>query len=217
MVRRRFNDNWLEKQDPNNQLFSAWCSRKDEYTAVCSFCKEDISVEHMRIGTLRQHASFNKHRWLSGVSKEKKPKEQLSLSSFFIKKEKTEALPKKGVDLQESTVKTEWTFKQSVTKAEIIAALQFADQNTPFASTDNLGPCYREQFTDSRIAQNVAIGAKKMSYLVGYGLGPYFTKLTVSNLVAGNSFFTLHFDETVTAQKKKQMDLLVRFWSDIHN
>ena len=56
-----------------------------------------------------------------------------------------------------------------------------------------------------------------MSYLVGYGLGPYFTKLTVSNPVAGNSFFTLHFDETVTAQKKKQMDLLVQFWSDIHN
>ena len=181
------------------------------------FVKWTSGVEHMGIGALRQHASFNKHRRLSGVSKEEKPKEQLSLSSFFVKKEKTEALPKKCVDLQESTVNTEWTFKQSVTKAEIIATLQFADQNTPFASADNLGPCYREQFTDSRIAQNVAIGAKKMSYLVGYGLGPYFTKLTVSNLVAGNSFFTLHFDETVTAQKKKQIDLLVQFWSDIHN
>ena len=101
------------------------------------------------------------------------------------------------------------TFNQSVTKAEIIATLQYADQNTPFASADNLGPCYQEQFTDSKIAKNVAIGASKMSYLVGYGLGPYFSELTVSNLVAGNSFFTLHFDETVTAQKKKQMDLLV--------
>ena len=50
-----------------------------------------------------------------------------------------------------------------------------------------------------------------------FGSGSYFTKLTVSNLVAGNSFFSLHFDETVTAQKKKQMDLLVQFWSDIHN
>ena len=56
-----------------------------------------------------------------------------------------------------------------------------------------------------------------MSYVVGHGLGPYFAKLNVNNLVAGNSFFTLHFDETVTAQKRKQMDLLVRFWSEIHN
>ena len=58
MVKRCINDNWLEKQDPNNQLFRAWCSRKDEYTAVCSFCKADISVEHMGIGALRQHANL---------------------------------------------------------------------------------------------------------------------------------------------------------------
>ena len=103
-----------------------------------------------------------------------------------------------------------------VTKAKIIATLQYTDQNTPFASADNLGPCYQQQFPDSQIAKNVAIGPKKMSYVVGYGLGPYFTKLNV-NLVAGNAFFTLHFDKTVTAQKRKQMDLLVRFWSEIHN
>ena len=103
------------------------------------------------------------------------------------------------------------------TKAEMIATLQYTDQNTPFASADNLGPCYQQQFPDSQIAKNVAIGHGKMSYVVGHGLGPYFAKLNVNNLVAGNSFFTLHFDETVTAQKRKQMDLLVRFWSEIHN
>ena len=103
------------------------------------------------------------------------------------------------------------------TKGEIIATLQYTDQNTPFASADNLGPCYQQQFPDSQIAKNVAIGHGKMSYVVGHGLGPYFAKLNVNNLVAGNSFFTLHFDEIVTAQKRKQMDLLVRFWSEIHN
>ena len=103
------------------------------------------------------------------------------------------------------------------TKAKIIATLQYTDQNTPFVSADNLGPCYQQQLLDSQITKNVAIGPKKMSYVVGYGLGPYFTKLNVNNLVAENSFFTLHFDETVTAQKWKQMDLLGCFWSEIHN
>ena len=37
--------------------------------------------------------------------------------------------------------------------------------------------------------------------LLGMDLVPIFAKLNVNNLVAGNSFFTLHFDETVTAQK----------------
>ena len=81
----------------------------------------------------------------------------------------------------ESTVKNSaWTLKEMATKAKIIATLQYTDQNTHFACTDNLGPCYQQQFLDSQIAKNVAIGPKKMSYVVGYGLGPYFTKLNVN-------------------------------------
>ena len=144
------------------------------------------------------------------------------MKRYFIKSDpqpvKSETPPEKSVGASESTVKNcAWTLKQMTTKAEIIATLQYTDQNTPFASADNLGPCYQQQFPDSQIAKNVAIGHGKMSYVVGHGLGPYFAKLNVNNLVAGNSFFTLHFDETVTAQKRKQMDLLVRFWSEIHN
>ena len=225
MAKRRFNDKWLEKQDPNNQLVSLWCSKKNDYTAACSFCKADISVDHMGFGSLKQHANGSKHKQLAGVSnisQEGKPKHQSSLSSFFIKSDpqpvKSETPPEKSVGASESTVKNcAWTLKQMTTKAEIIATLQYTDQNTPFASADNLGPCYQQQFPDSQIAKNVAIGHGKMSYVVEHGLGPYFAKLNVNNLVAGNSFFTLHFDETVTAQKRKQMDLLVRFWSEIHN
>ena len=33
----------------------------------------------------------------------------------------------------------------------------------------------------------------------------------------GQSYFTLHFDETVNAKVKKQMDMLVQFWSETHN
>ena len=36
-----------------------------------------------------------------------------------------------------------------------------------------------------------------MSYLVGYGLGCYFPQQKIKELVDGNSFFTLHFDETI--------------------
>ena len=56
-----------------------------------------------------------------------------------------------------------------------------------------------------------------MSYIVGYGLGPYFTQETVKKLVNGNSYFTLQFDETVSAQVKKQMDLLVTYWPETSN
>ena len=50
-----------------------------------------------------------------------------------------------------------------------------------------------------------------MSYMVAYGLGPYFQQATVKEIFQGNSYFTLHFDETVSAQMKKHMDLLVHY------
>ena len=53
-----------------------------------------------------------------------------------------------------------------------------------------------------------------MSYMVAYGLGPYFQQATVKEIIPGNSYFTLHFDETVSAQVKKHMDLLVCYWSE---
>ncbi len=96
--------------------------------------------------------------------------------------------------------------KELATKAEIIVSLQVAMYNLPFSSADNLASCYKEQFPDSAIAQNVSIASRKMSYLIAYSLGPYFTTLVINDIKEGGSFFTLHFDETVTAQVKKQMD-----------
>ena len=42
-----------------------------------------------------------------------------------------------------------------------------------------------------------------MSNLVSYGLGPYFNEMTIREIVEGNSYFTLHIDETVTGKVKK--------------
>ena len=62
MAKRCFNDKWLEKQDPNNQLVSLWCSKKNDYTAACSFCKADISVDHMGFGSLKLNLSSSRSK-----------------------------------------------------------------------------------------------------------------------------------------------------------
>ena len=53
--------------------------------------------------------------------------------------------------------------------------------------------------------------------MVAYGLGPYFQQKIVRDIIEEHSYFTLHFDETVSAQVKKHMDLLVHFWSEKSN
>ena len=110
-----------------------------------------------------------------------------------------------------------WNFKQSTTKAEIIATLHFAAENIAFSSSENLGKCYQMQSPDSVIARNGTIGPIKMSYMVSYGLGPYFIEMNAREIVQVPSYLTLHFDETVSAQTKRQIDLPLCNWSETNN
>ena len=55
----------------------------------------------------------------------------------------------------------------------------------------------------------------KVAYMIGYGLGPYFLQKTIDDILRSpNTYYTIHIDETTTAQVKKQMDVLVRYFSD---
>ena len=57
----------------------------------------------------------------------------------------------------------------------------------------------------------------KVSHVIGHGLGPYFLQKTVDDILnTPITYITLHFDET-TSQIKKQLDILVRYYSDNHN
>ena len=112
---------------------------------------------------------------------------------------------------QTTVTEVVWTIPQLVAKAEIIAALQYTSQNTPYSCADALQECYKQQFPVSAIAKHVSLGSKKMSYILAYGLGTYFQQATVKEIIQGNSNFTLHFDDTVSAQMKQHMDLLVHY------
>ena len=46
------------------------------------------------------------------------------------------------------------TAKESVTKAEIIATLQFAAQNVPSSFCENLAACYQKKFPDAAISSH---------------------------------------------------------------
>ena len=42
-----------------------------------------------------------------------------------------------------------------------------------------------------------------MSYMVSYGIGPYFRQMIIKDIIVGHSYFTLHFDETVLQRKQE--------------
>ena len=48
-------------------------------------------------------------------------------------------------------------------------------------------------------------------------MSPHFTSLMVKDLKDSNLPFCVHFDETTTAQVKKQMAVTARYWSPTHD
>ena len=72
-------------------------------------------------------------------------------------------------------------------------------------------------FPDSKIAARFSLSHTSASYVISEGLAPYFTRMIVNDLVKSLLPFSVHFDETTTAQVKKQMDLTLRYWSPTHN
>ena len=114
-----------------------------------------------------------------------------------MKKEKPASsdVPSTSTGLTTTTCTAEknvWSVKDLATKAEIIAAFQFASQHTPFTSADGLPAVYQTHFPDSVIAKSVSLSAMKMSYIVAYALGPYFIQ-TGKEITEGCTFYTLHF------------------------
>lgn len=56
-----------------------------------------------------------------------------------------------------------------------------------------------------------------MSYMFSDGTGPVFREEMVADLVLSGGSFSLQYDETTNVQVKKQMDLLLLYWSTEHN
>ena len=71
-------------------------------------------------------------------------------------------------------------------------------------------------FLDSKIAAGFNLSRSSASYMIGEGLAPCFKTVIIDDVKKSNLPFTMHFDETNTAQVKKQMDLTFRHWSPTH-
>lgn len=72
-------------------------------------------------------------------------------------------------------------------------------------------------FTDSEIAKNMKLQKDKLSYMIVYGLAPYFAGV-LDALISSSDFIVLGFDESFNkVSNKQQMDLGIRFWNTNEN
>ena len=144
---------------------------------------------------------------------------QPSIKHFFMKTVKDadkgqSSLPDTSkADHREETM----SLPDQICKAEALWALKTAKDDFSFRASDGFPQLLQRMCPDSEIAKGVKMSRTKVSYVIGHGLGPYFLQKTVDDILnTPRTYFTLHFDET-TSQIKKQLDILVRYYSDNHN
>ena len=66
------------------------------------------------------------------------------------------------------------TVQDQVSKAETLWALKTVSENFSFRASDGSPDLFQRMFPDSHIAQHMTMSRTKVTYMIGYELGPYF-------------------------------------------
>ena len=133
------------------------------------------------------------------------------LRTFFTKS----AVNQSSTTDKESKRSDALTLQDQILQAETLWALKTAHDNFSFRASDGLSELFQRMLGDSAVAHGMTMSRIKMPYLNGHGLGPYFLQKTIDDILkSSDPYYTIHFDETTTAQVKKQMDVLVRYFSE---
>lgn len=102
-----------------------------------------------------------------------------------------------------------------VTNAEVLWLLKLVEDDIPFATCDDIKQLLTLMFPNENLIKDMSCGATKASYVISHGIAPYFRDLLTSDVIKSNTGYTIHFDETTSAQLKKQMDLVIRYYSTL--
>ena len=116
-----------------------------------------------------------------------------------------------------TTVYAQIGLENAVIKAEIVWALKMVSSNFSYNSCSDIPATFKRMFEECPTAQSFAMADRKASYVIQYGLAPYFENLLMEQ-VRNVGDFVLLFDESLNKiTHTKQMDIHVRYWQQENN
>ena len=190
---------------------------EDSTKAKCRLCQRSFTLSNMGTRALKSHAQGKKHQsMLLHVAKG-----TATLKDYLKKPEETEAStlksqpskPQEGTHWSETVSMSKFTLTQGQHKAEILWALKSVMSHFSYNSSQDIGDVFRAMYPDSKIAQQWFCGAVKLSYLITFGIAPYFKELLLAELTEVPCF-VLSFDDCFNPELwQEQMDFVVRYFA----
>ena len=211
----KWSDTWLKLVDANGIEVGCWAAKYDVDNFKCTLCGVTNSFKKQGFHALKQHSTKRKHKSISDIRFSKsavhlavpsEPSGRSGTSKQFLSEASTA-----------STVTIAPSLKTNITSSEANWILKVASSDYSLRSCDDTPRLFQDMFCDSDIAKGFTMGRSKASYCVPDGLGPMLLKGICDQVMKSRCGFTLMFDETTTHQVKKQMDILIRYWSPLSN
>ena len=218
----RFNKEWIDKVEYRDWLLP---EPSNNTKVKCRLCMRSFSLSSMGEPALKSHAQGKKHQNAVKTSGKntsvwgflKKDDQKASTSTQkeepLACKESEElsvAAPRSTGEKRSSSM----TLTREQHKAEIFWALTSVMSHFSYNSAHDITDVFKAMFPDSIIAQHMSCGPTKLSYLISFGIAPYFMDLLLKELKDAPCF-VISFDESFNEElEKEQMDFIVRYFKD---
>lgn len=223
-----FNETWLEVDD-----WKLWLRPgKDKYNASCLKCHKEFYLGHSGKGAVKTHIKGKRHQEITSAqkqcdiqlyvacnSKSSDNPETISSSSsnpsFPSGSSQQCTASQENTEIQHSASPLHrFILRDETSKAEIIWALNKVMTHNSARGEASSSKLFPLMFPDSMIAKEFKMQKDKVSYVITYGLGPYFQKSLIDE-IKPCKYIAISFDESLNkVAQKAQMDFVVRFWKN---
>lgn len=217
----KFNLEWMKTYNwiravPNN-----------EFSACCLLCNSNIDISSMGVSSLKSHAKSVKHQARIPSSKqqtiisndlpnvEKCSSSSSATGAAASSSSRDKFAPASSFELKQ--VKLQCNNKDEAVRAEILWLFKVVSSHFSIRSCDDTSLLFQNMFPDSEIAKVFSLSRTKAAYVLNFGLSPYIFH-TLECEIANSHHFSVSFDESINdGNQTKQMDLIIRYWSQEKN
>lgn len=101
--------------------------------------------------------------------------------------------------------------RDAAAKAELIWVLKCTASDFPAASCDGIRDIFNAMFLNA-VPSDFSLSKTKVRYLVSDALAPHFRVAQLNEI--RDTFYTLCYDETTNSAGKKELQTVIRYWSE---
>ncbi|CAI6352627.1 unnamed protein product [Macrosiphum euphorbiae] len=210
MAKTYFQSNWIDKY--------SWIKEDvgNKNSAFCKLCLKSFSLSNMGITAILSHMKGKKHTTITNAQKESYNVNDMLTAPNDVNANQSTVKNNCTVSTKKQNIST-FLERDNVTRAEIIWALSCIENHLSMSAGGRCVEIMKYMYPDSEIASNIQLQRAKLTYVIIYGLGKYFSESLISE-VLDSDFFSISFDESLNKiSQKEQMDIIVRFWCKSSN